>query len=90
MSKVVDQELLDEMLAAFKLIRLGFDIVKKDGTRMTEELMYRELWEVGYGFCPACGEMVRIVEQTNNRLIGSCGDGFTTEKWEEDPYEQKD
>ncbi len=36
--------------------------------------------------CPVCGEHVTLTgETTDGRLIGSCGDAFTRERWEECP-----
>ena len=37
------------------------------------------------GLCPICGEHILIMGMTKDgRLIGSCGDAFTQERWEED------
>ena len=38
------------------------------------------------GLCPICGETIRLTQYrtTNGRLIGTCGDAFTIEQWEEE------
>ena len=39
-----------------------------------------------YGLCPICGERVLITDECitdNGRIIGSCGDAFTIEQWED-------
>lgn len=38
------------------------------------------------GICPVCGERIKISTDrtTDGRLIGSCEDAFTVEKWEEE------
>lgn len=36
--------------------------------------------------CPVCGEHITLNgSTTDGRLIGSCGDAFTRERWEECP-----
>ena len=38
------------------------------------------------GACPICGERIQVLGSKitdNGRLIGSCGDAFTVEQWEE-------
>ena len=43
------------------------------------------------GLCPVCGEKVEIIGlTTNDRLIGTCRDAFTFEKWNEDPDDWKE
>lgn len=37
------------------------------------------------GLCPVCGEKITITGRTEDgRLIGSCGDAFTVQKWVEE------
>lgn len=41
--------------------------------------------ELGMDLCPVCGQVVHITGRTQDgRLIGSCGDAFTDEQWNED------
>lgn len=38
------------------------------------------------GLCPICGESIHLTGQlsTDGRIIGSCGDAFTTARWLEE------
>jgi len=68
----------------YKINKKAWEEIGKKAGWMKVAVTEEELQECigGKGVCPVCGENIDVIGLTNDgRLIGSCKDAFTLEKW---------